>query len=38
MRQILLATTCGAILMAVLSLYLQPSFLMNLANQVWGCF
>jgi len=26
------------ILMLVFSLYGHPDFLMNLANQVWGCF
>jgi hypothetical protein len=27
-----------AVLSAVLSMYLQPDFLITLANQVWGCF
>jgi hypothetical protein len=36
--QLLVAATCGLVLLAVLSLYLRPSFLMDMANQVWGCF
>lgn len=38
LRQLLITTACGIVLLAVLSLYLRPSFLMNMANQVWGCF
>jgi hypothetical protein len=38
LRQLLVAAACGVVLLAVLSLYLRPSFLMDMANQVWGCF
>jgi len=38
LRQGLIGVGCLAILLAVLSLYLQPDFLLTLANQVWGCF
>ncbi len=38
LRHLLFAIACGSVLLAVLSLYLRPSFLMNMANQVWGCF
>ena len=38
LRQLLVAIVCGTVLLAVFSLYLRPSFLMNMANQVWGCF
>ncbi len=27
-----------SVLLAVMSLYLKPTFLLTLANQVWGCF
>jgi hypothetical protein len=36
--QVLIGLVCMAVLMAVLSMYLQPDFLLTLANQVWGCF
>ncbi len=38
LRQLLVSATCGAVLLSVLSLYLRPSFLMDLANQIWICF
>jgi len=38
LRQGLVGVLCLAILLGVLSLYLQPDFLLTLANQVWGCF
>ncbi len=38
LRQLLVAATCGVVLLFVLSLYLRPSFLMDLANQIWVCF
>jgi hypothetical protein len=38
MRQALIGLVCVAVLLAVLSLYLKPDFLLTLANQVWGCF
>ena len=28
----------GALLLATLSLYNQPEFLLNLADQLWSCF
>lgn len=34
----LLGLACLLVLLGVLSLYLQPTFLLTLANQVWGCF
>jgi hypothetical protein len=34
----LISTLCVLVLLAVLSLYVQPDFLLTLANQVWGCF
>lgn len=37
-RQGILGLSCLMILLGVLSLYLQPDFLLTLANQVWGCF
>jgi hypothetical protein len=38
LRHIALAAVCGLVLLAVLSLYMQPQFLRTLADQVWGCF
>ncbi|WP_255408413.1 hypothetical protein [Limnohabitans sp. JirII-31] len=38
LRQLLLAVACALVLLTVLSLYLRPGFVMNMANQVWGCF
>ncbi len=38
LRQLLVAVICGVVLLSVLSLYSRPSFLMDMANQVWGCF
>ena len=38
LRQIALAVVCGVVLLAVLSLYMQPQFLLTLADQLWGCF
>ena len=37
-RQALIGMVCLAVLMAVMAMYLQPEFLLTLANQVWGCF
>jgi hypothetical protein len=37
-RQALIGLLCVTVLLGVLSLYLQPAFLLTLANQVWGCF
>jgi len=36
--QALIGLVCVVVLLAVLSLYLRPDFLLTLANQVWGCF
>ncbi len=38
LRQALIGGACLTVLLGVLSLYLQPDFLLTLANQVWGCF
>ena len=38
LRQTLIGAICVGALLAVLSMYLQPEFLLTLANQVWGCF
>jgi hypothetical protein len=37
-RQAGIGLVCLFVLSAVLSLYLQPEFLLTLANQVWTCF
>ena len=37
-RHIALAVVCALVLLAVLSLYMQPQFLRTLADHVWGCF
>ncbi len=37
-RQALVGLVCVGTLLGVLMLYLQPAFLLTLANQVWGCF
>lgn len=34
----LVGVSAITVLLAVLSLYLQPNFLVTLADQVWGCF
>jgi hypothetical protein len=38
MRQALVGLVSLAVLLGVLSMYLQPEFLLTLANQMWGCF
>jgi hypothetical protein len=38
LRHIAVALVCGLVLLAVLSLYMQPQFLRTLADQLWGCF
>lgn len=38
LRQVLIGLVCVGVLLAVLSMYLRPEFLLTLANQVWGCF
>lgn len=37
-RRLLLWSAATATLLAVFSLYTQPDFLVQLANQVWTCF
>ena len=37
-RQTAIGLVCVGILLAVLSMYLRPEFLLTLADQVWGCF
>jgi hypothetical protein len=37
-RQALIGLLCLGVLLIVLSMYLQPEFLLTLANQVWVCF
>jgi hypothetical protein len=37
-RQLAIGLVCVVILLAVLSMYLRPEFLLTLADQVWGCF
>jgi hypothetical protein len=37
-RQVAIGLLSVAILLAVLSMYLRPEFLVTLADQVWGCF
>lgn len=37
-RQTAIGLLCLVVLLAVLAMYLQPEFLLTLANQVWGCF
>jgi hypothetical protein len=37
-RQALIGLVCFSVLLGVMAMYLQPEFLLTLANQVWGCF
>ncbi len=37
-RQVVIGLVCVVILLAVLSMYLRPEFLLTLADQIWGCF
>jgi hypothetical protein len=37
-RQTLIGLVCLGALLGVTAMYLQPEFLLTLANQVWGCF
>ena len=37
-RQVAVGLVCVVILLAVLSMYLRPEFLLTLADQLWGCF
>lgn len=36
--QLALAAALAALLLAVLSLYQQPDFLVRMADQLWSCF
>jgi hypothetical protein len=38
LRPVFIGLVCIGVLMAVMAMYLQPTFLLTLANQVWGCF
>ena len=38
LRQLVVGLACTLVLLAVMSMYLQPTFLITLADQVWGCF
>jgi len=38
LRHIAVAMVCSLVLLAVLSLYMEPQFLRTLADQLWGCF
>lgn len=37
-RRVLVWAVVAAVLAAVFALYLQPDFMVTLANQVWACF
>lgn len=37
-RRLLLGTAVAVALLGVFGLYLQPDFLITLANQLWACF
>ena len=37
-QRILIWATILAVLLAVFALYLQPEFMVTLADQVWACF
>ena len=37
-RQALIGLVCLGALLGVMAMYVQPEFLLTLANQVWGCF
>ena len=37
-QRILIWTAIAAVLLAVFALYLQPQFMLTLADQVWACF
>lgn len=38
LRQLALGLACIMVLLAVMALYMQPQFLLTLADQLWGCF
>ncbi len=38
LQRILLYVSLVVVLALVFALYTRPDFVMNLANQVWGCF
>ena len=37
-HKVLLYVTVSVVLALVFAMYTRPDFVMNLANQVWGCF
>jgi hypothetical protein len=37
-HKVLLYATLAGVLALVFAMYTRPDFVMNLANQVWGCF
>ena len=37
-HRLLIVSSALLVLLAVFSLYLRPSFLVTLANQLWACF
>lgn len=38
LRHVAVGVACILVLLGVLSLYMQPQFLLTLADQLWGCF
>lgn len=36
--KVLLSAALAGVLSLVFAMYTRPDFVMNLANQVWGCF
>lgn len=38
LRTALIGSACLSVLLAVMWMYLQPDFLLTVANQVWACF
>jgi hypothetical protein len=38
LRRAVVAVTVAAILGFVFALYGRPDFVLNLSNQIWGCF
>ena len=38
LQRLSLWAACTTLSLAVLSLYLQPAFMVMVAEQIWGCF
>jgi hypothetical protein len=38
MQKLVLYAALGGLLGLVFALYARPDFVMNLSNQIWGCF